>query len=71
MGGVVIKCTGLFLGCLIALSSLSWSNTVLAQSEEKTFTAPEFGFSMKYPSDWGYVSNPSEDKNFTTTNPVL
>ena len=55
MAEIVKTWTGLFLGCLIALTSLLTSNSVLAQSEEKTFTAPEVGFSMKYPSDWGYA----------------
>ena len=26
-----------------------------AQSKEKTFTAPQFGLSMKYPSDWTFI----------------
>ena len=35
------------------------------QSEEKNFTAPKFGLSMKYPPDWTYVPSSVEEPNAT------
>ena len=38
------------------------SNSVLAQTDEKTFTNTKFGLSLKYPSDWTFVP---EEQEFT------
>lgn len=40
-----------------------WNESALAQSEENTYTAPKFGLSMKYPSDWTFVP---EEQDFTS-----
>ncbi len=42
------------------------ANSVLAQSEEKTFTEPKFGITLRYPTDWSFISekgepNPQQD----------
>jgi len=39
------------------------SNNSYAQGEQKNFTAPKFGLSMQYPSDWTFVP---EEEDFNT-----
>jgi hypothetical protein len=41
------------------------SNTVLGQSDEKTFTNTKLGLSMKYPSDWTFVPPSVEEPTST------
>lgn len=38
----------------------SADNSALGQSDEKTFTNIELGISLKYPSDWTFISSPSD-----------
>jgi hypothetical protein len=49
--------------CLLCTSLvvIAWGS-VLAQSEEKTFTSPKFGLSIKYPADWTFIQ---EEQDFT------
>jgi hypothetical protein len=41
---------------LFALILTIASNSVLAQTEEKTFTNAKFRLNMKYPADWSFIS---------------
>ncbi len=54
----------IFLSCMLILVTmvccLTFFGSVLAQSEEKTFTEPNSGITLKYPSDWSYVTSKEE-----------
>lgn len=52
----------LILTYLFILPLAISGNTVLGQSNEKTYTSSNFGWSMKYPSDWTFVP---EEEHFS------
>jgi hypothetical protein len=56
---------GVVLCLVFAVLVTITGNSVLAQSEEKTFTSEKFGLNMNYPSDWTFISTEPEYQEFT------
>ena len=49
--------------------SIYVSNFTFAQTEQN-FTAPKFGISMQYPTDWTFVENVYEDRDYRPNDPT-